>query len=402
MIGERIRQARIAAGLSLDRVVAALAERGVSLSKMSLSKYEREAASPRANVLQALSQVLDVEPSFFLRELEAKVDWLAYRRKSQLGEQARERIQLVAERSVERFLWLRQALRIGRPKFVLQRIPVSSFEGAEDAAEEVRRELGLGVLPVDRLIAALEKRDVLVVAVSEAKEPFCGLAGVANEEYAVLVYRKEMNRERTRFTVAHELGHIAMDTGAVADPTLEEKFAHRFAAALLVPREAAFRELGHKRRSLSLPELVALSRQYGLSVHAWLYRARDLEIIEEGHFKTMFVRLSAAGMRKQSFGDEGEAESPTEFAALLRRAVAEGVVERQRAIKWAPELSEELGVLLAAERGREGLRPTDYMRMPPERRRMILREAAERAADLYAQNGSLFVEDIVDDGDHDA
>ncbi|PXF55416.1 MAG: hypothetical protein C4B58_15095 [Deltaproteobacteria bacterium] len=63
----------------------------------------------------------------------------------------------------------------------------------------------------------------------------------------------------------------------------QESLANRFAAAFIVPPAVARQELGEHRRSLSFQELGILKRKHGLSMQAWMRRAFDLGIINEGH-----------------------------------------------------------------------------------------------------------------------
>jgi transcriptional regulator with XRE-family HTH domain len=62
MIGERIKIARRAAGLS-QRALA----KAVGVSAMAISKYERELDTPGSDVLLRLAQALGVKTEYFLR-----------------------------------------------------------------------------------------------------------------------------------------------------------------------------------------------------------------------------------------------------------------------------------------------------------------------------------------------
>ena len=73
-------------------------------------------------------------------------------------------------------------------------------------------------------------------------------------------------------SLAHELGHLVMDCRGVKSKE-EEKLAHRFAAAFIVPAAVARRELGPRRRSLNLAELALLKGKHGLSMQGWARRA---------------------------------------------------------------------------------------------------------------------------------
>jgi Zn-dependent peptidase ImmA (M78 family) len=89
---------------------------------------------------------------------------------------------------------------------------------------------------------------------------------------------------RQRFTAAHELGHhemhrpakqqlILADEDVEAAPTKREREANAFAANLLAPDRALRQELvGRAPDSIEPIDVVQLSRRYGLSYSALLYR----------------------------------------------------------------------------------------------------------------------------------
>jgi transcriptional regulator with XRE-family HTH domain len=90
MIGERIRQARLLAGLTQDDVANRLSEAGYSATKAVISKYEKNKSVPNPTLLLALTQILGVETGYLLYEAETEVKWLAYRRHSALPAKAQE------------------------------------------------------------------------------------------------------------------------------------------------------------------------------------------------------------------------------------------------------------------------------------------------------------------------
>ena len=124
MIGHRIRQARIAAGMTQDQVVAALATRGLSLTKGGLSKYERGGSTPKPTVLRGLGRVVGVESSYFLEDTSIAVRWLAFRKLARMGKKRQERVKAFAESQLEVFLTLRRALEPAREEVPPPRIPV--------------------------------------------------------------------------------------------------------------------------------------------------------------------------------------------------------------------------------------------------------------------------------------
>ena len=71
------------------------------------------------------------------------------------------------------------------------------------------------------------------------------------------------------FTALHELGHLLLDIDNEVFSQKEiEKFCHRFAGAMLLPKETLFNELGEKRSSISINELIFIKESYGISIQA--------------------------------------------------------------------------------------------------------------------------------------
>src|SRR6476646_858411 len=92
MIGSQLRQARHAAGLTLDEMVASLAQVGCVITKQGLSKYELGKSIPKAAFLLKAAQVLGVKSSYFLREPKAEIEWLAFRKQAALTAARQEQI----------------------------------------------------------------------------------------------------------------------------------------------------------------------------------------------------------------------------------------------------------------------------------------------------------------------
>lgn len=386
-IGHRIRQARIAAGMTQDEVVAALARYRVSLTKGGLSKYERGGSTPKPTVLRGLSKVLGVESSFFLDKPSAEVRWLAFRKMARMGKKRQERVKAVAESQVEVLLTLRRALEPTQEESQPPRIPVRKLEDAETAAQALRDYWRLGDQPIESVTDAIEDGGGVVVEDGGEDDLFDGLSGWANETVPVVVVSAAVSDDRRRFSLAHELGHLFMKIEGKVDARGVEKLAHRFAAAFLVTAATARRELGARRRHLDFRELAMLKQKHGLSMQAWIFRAADLGIIEQAHARNLFAKLSARGWRrKEPVEFEGE-ERPRKLQQLTVRALAEGLLSVAQAERIYPGVTRTVDEIDAEPPG--PLSARSLLRLPPEERNHLLAQAAEAIADEYEEGGAL-------------
>jgi Zn-dependent peptidase ImmA (M78 family) len=387
MIGHRIRQARIAAGMTQDQVVAALATRGLSLTKGGLSKYERGGSTPKPTVLRGLGRVVGVESSYFLEDTSIAVRWLAFRKLARMGKKRQERVKAFAESQLEVFLTLRRALEPAREEVPPPRIPVRELEEAEAAAQTLRDHWRLGDQPIKSVTAAIEDSGGAVVEAGEENDLFDGLAGWANESVPVAVVSAAVSDDRRRFSLAHEIGHLVMEIDEDVEHRTAEKLAHRFAAAFLVTAATARRELGIRRRHLNFRELALLKQRHGLSMQAWIFRALDLGIIDSAHARTLFANLSARGWRRREPVDfEGE-ERPRKLRQLTVRAVAEGLLSAVQAERLCPGVTRDIDEIPTE--------PTSVMsaksllRLPAAERDRLLEQAAAVVADEYKDGASL-------------
>ncbi len=396
MIGNRIRQARVAGGMTQQEVVEALAAEGVPLTKGGLSKYERGGSAPKPTVIRALGRVLGVDASYFLDQPRVEVRWLAFRKASQLGKTRQERVKVLAESHLEAFMTIRHALEpssgeMAAPPRTTVRVP----EDAERAAESVRAYWNLGDQPIESVTSAIEDGGGVVIESGGEDDLFDGLSGWANETVPVVVVSSAVSDDRRRFSLAHELGHLFVDTADVDNKTTE-KLAHRFAAAFLVPAATARRELGTKRRHLDFRELAMLKQKHGLSMQAWILRAVDLGIIEQQHGRTLFAKMSTHGWRRVEPVEFKGQERPRKMRQLTVRALAEGLVTQTQAERLCPGVTRDIDDVEPVG----SLDARSMLRMPTGERDQLLAQAAALVAEQYEDDGGLSGFDSLSEEDH--
>lgn len=386
VIGDRIRQARLAAGLTQEEVVQRLESAGLKITKAALSKYEKGKSNPKQSVLVLLGRVLGAKPSYFLTEPVLRVEWLAFRKRTSLRKSKQEQIKAFVEDVVEKQSRLESVFYPKqRSAFPKPTVAATALD-AEVISQQLRKKWKLGDTPIDSLVEMVEYKGGFVVEYPEPGITFDGLSGRADGR-PVVVVNAESSVDRYRYNVAHELGHLMMVCPKVT-PKEEEKLAHRFAAALLVPADVAIRELGEKRRHLCFAELGVLKEKYGLSMQAWVRRARDLEIISEGLYKSLFIGFSSTGWRKHEPYDYSGHEKPKRLVQMVLRAVAEGIIAQEDANRICGECGAD--PMAAVKKIKTTVTsPTELLRLPRAQRAQILADAAARAEKEYRKNSNL-------------
>jgi Zn-dependent peptidase ImmA (M78 family)/DNA-binding XRE family transcriptional regulator len=374
MLGERIRQARLLAGLTQDALADALTDAGHPATKAVISKYEKNKSTPSAQFLLLAASILDVPSSYFTHQPTLEVNWLAFRRHSTLPERDQEAVKTYAVDIAELQIELQSLLYPDTGVDLPEIRSAASLDDAEQAAVQLRECWELDDNPIDSLVQTAEDHQVIVVGWRKHGSDFDGLSGWCNQ-HPVTVISTLVDTDRRRFTLAHELGHLVMDTGAVTEKEAE-KLAHRFAAALLVPAERALHELGTRRTRLDWDELGILKRKYGLSMAGWIFRARDLNIITEHHAKTLWQELSRRGWRTKEPVEYIGDESPVQLDQMAHRAVAEGLMSPDQIRRVYPEWTESSQVNIHPGH----LTVYDLMAMPQAERQKVMAEAFALAA----------------------
>jgi len=324
VVGDRLEMARKMRGMSQQE----LGEQ-IGVSRMSISKYENDQSIPGSQHLLKLAQALDINVEYLLRPVEVNLSAPVFRKKEALSKKQETKILHQTQDWVERYIQIEALFGI-ESKFKVPTIEtrVHQLEEIEDIAIRLREEWRLGLDPIDNLMEVLEERGIKVWAIDQDLNHFDAAIMWVNEEAPVFVVKEGVSGDRQRYNLAHELGHLILKLGEGVD---DEKAAHRFAGAFLVPEPKVYEELGRYRQNISYQELILLKHKYGLSMQAWIYRAKDLGVISESKMRSMFIDFGKRGWREIEPGDQVIPERPGKMNQLVLRALAEGVISRSRA-----------------------------------------------------------------------
>lgn len=159
--------------------------------------------------------------------------------------------------------------------------------------------------------------------------------------------------ERTRWTVAHELGHLLLHRNDLPDDA--EVTASRFASELLAPVESIRHELG---RHVTLADLIPVKLKWGISIGALIRHLRDSETISreraDALSRQLYTRINPSTGRTWGIDEPGWDDRSAERPRLLSRWA-----ERCFGTSSAPALasmieewpSDLLNSMLTAQRG---------------------------------------------------
>lgn len=328
MFGERLLRARAASGLSQDAL-----GKMTGVSANMIKKYEHNESMPSSSVLIQLSKKLDVRTDYFFRPVNVELNNVEYRKRSTTPKKLLKRIHADVLDQAERWSQLSNLW----PNFPVERFKqpdglpsvISSIDEVEVFAESIRNIWALGMNPIPDLIDLIESKGILVIVTDvEQEAKFDGLqAEIAGQP--IIVVSANWSGDRQRFTLAHELGHLLVHGRLSADLD-EEKVCNRFASAFLLPKVAFIEHFGNKRHNLEVRELYLLKHEFGVSMSACLYRAKDLGVINESLYKKSWFLFSKKGWRKQEPGDAYPAEKTFLFEQLVYRGLSAGILSESK------------------------------------------------------------------------
>lgn len=344
MLGQRIRQARIAAGLTLRELA-----QQIGLSHTAIAKYESGKICPRPSVLVQIARTLNVKMEFFLQEQSICLTPADFSWTAKISKAKREAIEAQIKYILEKYLELESLLPPERQvSFEGPRFAVKHIEEVEEIAEELRNRWELGHRPIHNMASALEERGIKVLMLSRLVDKVLGYCCWANETIPVAVCRENLPGDLQRQILGHQLAHLILEIDRELNP---EEIATRFAMAFLAPRTGLLNKIGTKRKNLDFDELCLLKQEYKISLNALARRALDLGIVSRDKYHCLCRDFQKLSWQGQEPGDEVEPERPLRFHLLIRQALAEGLISEEKAM-----------ALLNERRSREIDICCDYMR----------------------------------------
>lgn len=211
----------------------------------------------------------------------------------------------------------------------------------DQAARKLRALVGLNSIePVPNMTRLAERLGVGVInrlgGFSDSTDHDGASLPSRKNERPLIALLNSSDGARSRFTIAHELGHLVYDQDLEfairSTRAMEERRAHAFAGALLLPREVVTSRVTHES---SLTDMLCIKSEYGISVAATIMRAKAVKAISPERARSLQIQLSNRGWRK-SEPVAVRQELPLLFGQAARRAFGERSTVFQ--------MSEELGV----------------------------------------------------------
>ncbi len=303
-----------------------LADR-VGVSPTSITQYEAGKTLPSPAVVARLALACGVPPAYLLREPgRRRPDFSSrsfFRSLRSTSQRERDRADALAEHVVDVVELLDG--RIALPAADVPSFPASSGtrEEIEEIAEATRAHWSVPPGPIANIVRLLESRGVIVARLRSDGRKLDAFSRWFGDRPVVILWADKTDKARSRFDAAHELGHLIMHSDADPLSIEQERQAHMFASAFLMPADVVQGDLVRFVPSLrTWNEVLARRAHWGVSAKALLYRSREMGAMSEAAFRRSMQNYNRHEIRDQDGAALGDPEAPV---LLARAAGAAGL-----------------------------------------------------------------------------
>lgn len=318
--------------------------RECGVAQSHISRYENGNLLLTQESIQRFARTLGYPEKFFEQSDQVfglGTSFLFHRKRQTLG--AGDMRRLEAEINVAR-------MRIGRLLRGLEHEHVNDFatytpheDGTpEDIGQMMRAAWKLPSGPIRNLTHAVESAGGIVVYYPFASKKVDGVSLWVPPTPPLFFLNDTFPTDRTRWTLAHEIGHVVMHRHVSVEI---EQEADQFASEFLMPGDAIRDEL----HNLTLAKAASLKLNWRVSIQALVRRARDLGVIAQARYKSLCVQISRAGMRTRE-PNPIEPEQPQNLNSILRVHTDEHGYTLEEISALALADPDEFGRLLSPKR----------------------------------------------------
>ena len=300
------------------------------VSPTAIEKYEKGLMMPSSSALILLSKALGTKLDYFFRPFTVAIDTkkFEFRKSASMGVKKVESIKYMVCAEIEKYLEIEGILG-NMTTFTLDysNILVEGEDEAKLLARRLREDLNIGSDAIVSAVELLESCGVKIIEIDH-DDKFSGTCNTAGT-IPVIVINRNMTSERKRITIFHELGHLLMHCAEGVD---EEKMCNIFANEILIPSDKFKSLLGASRHDISLVELQAIQREYGISVDALMAKAAQLNIITNNRYTSYYKKKNALPAFKEAVeASHYPMEHTNRFERLVYRALASEVISTSKA-----------------------------------------------------------------------
>ena len=283
----------------------------IGVSPQSVSQYEHGKQSPSPEMLELISDKLNMPLSHFMREVShLESNPIFWRGRTTATRAARDRAEV-------RLIWLRDIIEYFVSFFDFPKLDLPKLmdlpkdfrqidtDYLENVAARVRAHWQVPDGPMPDLLLEMENNGIIISRIYVGAEKLDAFSqwSSAYDIPLVVLSRDKASAARQRFDAAHELAHLVLHSrvdpkrlNSATDYKIMEDQAHYFATAILLPADEFTNDLW----SPTLDGLLALKERWKVSVGAMIKRCKALQIVDDESEKRLWINYNRRGWRTNS------------------------------------------------------------------------------------------------------
>ena len=264
----------------------------LGVTSRTLQSFESDGAPLRRS--EDLSHALGFPVEFFLRPELAALDddQVSFRARRRATAYQRGAARAAGAIGTEIYEWIAERFRLPAVN-----VPDLDRDPPARAASALRAVWGRGEEPLPNLIQLAEANGVRVMSLPVDAETVDAFSAWIDDRPFVFLSTAK-TAERSRFDLAHELGHLVMHSRSRGDGDAEAE-ADAFASAFLMPRDSLAARAG---REPAVPHILRLRSYYRVSAMAVARSLHDIGRLSDWGYRQNCVRLTQLGYRSAEPG----------------------------------------------------------------------------------------------------
>lgn len=332
--GQRIKQGRILRGLSQEQL-----GKKVGVTRQAISNCEKDNINLSTTNLLKLSETLELPLSFFYKipEEDDNDNIIFFRSKDipkKTKEQLREEINIFDKEIVKYF-----------EKFV--KLPSINLPDLSDILEgesynyrketiinicnKIREHWGIGNKPIDNLAYLLQVNGFIISRQYINQDKTDAFSQKIDGKNYIFVSGNKECAVRSRFDLAHELGHLILHNNIDKDDFEEkiiEKDADSFASELLYPSEVFLEDI--QDYSLGFERFIELKERWKVSIQLLVRKCKDLKVISDERYIYFQKRISFNRWRKnEPLDNRIVSEKPRLFEDVIELLIEKEILTKK-------------------------------------------------------------------------
>ena len=196
----------------------------------------------------------------------------------------------------------------------IPRLDIDEYDNPEEISGIVRAHWKVPRGPLKDLTSLVERAGIIVCHSAMGGASVSAVTFSAPGVSPLIVLNNSQPADRTRYSIAHELGHLVMHR--FPSPEMERE-ANEFASSLLMPAPDIIPYFRARRIDLAL--LAAMKPEWKVAMQALLMRATSLECLSKNQAKYLWKQISARRLRLREPSElDFPKEEPTVMKSIVR------------------------------------------------------------------------------------